>query len=139
MLFSISSILPFIIHPSSFIYGETATMSNDTLSKMSEQYQNFLAPVIKANKLSATNLEALVNFQMSSLQSYVDVAMNRMRAAADISDPTSLQVFLTSQAEVISSLNQKVMDDAKALADLTTRFKADFDKLVQDTLATRGK
>ena len=114
-------------------------MSNDTLSKMSEQYQNFLAPVIKANKLSATNLEALVNFQMSSLQSYVDVAMNRMRAAADISDPTSLQVFLTSHAEVISSLNQKVMDDAKALADLTTRFKADFDKLVQDTLATRGK
>lgn len=139
MLFSILSILPFIIHPSSFIYGETAAMSNDTLSKMSEQYQSFLAPVIKANKLSATNLEALVNFQMSSLQSYVDVAMNRMKAAADISDPTSLQMFLTSQAEVISSLNQKVMDDAKALADLTTRFKADFDKLVQDTLTTIGK
>ena len=35
-------------------------MTNDALAKMSEQYQNFLAPVIKANKLSATNLEALV-------------------------------------------------------------------------------
>ena len=34
-------------------------MTNDALAKMSEQYQNFLAPVIKANKLSATNLEAL--------------------------------------------------------------------------------
>lgn len=27
------------------------------------------------------------------------------------------------------------MDDTKALADLTTRFKADFDKLVQDSLS----
>ena len=65
------------------------------LAKMSEQYQNFLAPVIKANKLSATNLEALVNFQMNALQSYVDMAMNRMKSAADISDPASLQAFLT--------------------------------------------
>ena len=31
------------------------------------------------------------------------------------------------------------MDDAKALADLTTRFKAEFDKLVQDSLAGIGK
>ncbi|MCB1778314.1 MAG: phasin family protein, partial [Candidatus Competibacteraceae bacterium] len=97
------------------------------------------APVIKANKLSATNLEALVNFQMNALQSYVDMAMTRMKSAADISDPASLQAFLTSQSESISSLHQKFMDDAKALADLTTRFKAEFDKLVQDSLAGIGK
>ena len=114
-------------------------MTNDALAKMSEQYQNFLAPVIKANKLSATNLEALVNFQMNALQSYVDMAMTRMKSAADISDPASLQAFLTSQSESISSLHQKFMDDAKALADLTTRFKAEFDKLVQDSLASIGK
>ena len=62
-------------------------MSNEMLTKMSEQYQTLLNPVIKANKLSAANLEALVNFQMNSLQSYVDMAMARMKAAADISDP----------------------------------------------------
>ena len=74
-------------------------MSNDMLNQMAAQYQNFLGPVIKANKLSAANLEALVNFQMSALQSYVDMAMTRMKAAADISDPASFQAFLTSQAE----------------------------------------
>ncbi|MCB1821160.1 MAG: phasin family protein [Candidatus Competibacteraceae bacterium] len=109
-------------------------MSNEMLTKMSEQYQTFLSPVIKANKLSAANLEALVNFQMNSLQSYVDMAMARMKAAADISDPASLQTFLTSQAETISSLNQKFMDDTKALSDLMGRFKAEFDQLVKDSL-----
>ena len=96
-------------------------MTQDAMTKMSEQYQKFLAPVIKANKLAAANLETLVNFQMSALQSYVDMAINRMKVAADISDP--------------ASLHRKLMDDSKVLADLTARFKAEFDKLVQESLA----
>jgi len=110
-------------------------MTNDAMAKMSEQYQSFLAPVIKANKLSAANLETLVNFQMNALQSYVDMAINRMKAAADISDPASLQTFMTSQAEAIGSLHRKLMDDSKVLADLTARFKTEFDKLVQESMS----
>jgi phasin family protein len=115
-------------------FGEL-TMPNDAMAKMSEQYQSFLAPVIKANKLTAANLETLVNFQMNALQSYVDMAINRMKAAAEISDPTSLQAFMASQAEAIAGLQQKLVDDAKTLGDLTARFKAEFDKLVQDSLS----
>lgn len=111
-------------------------MPNDSLANTSEQYQNLLGPVIKANKLSAVNLEALVNFQMSALQSYVDMAMSRMKAAADINDPASLQAFLTSQVEAIGSLHQKFTDDSKALADLMARFKTEFDKLVQESLSS---
>ncbi len=109
-------------------------MTNEVLAKMSSQYQTLMGPVLKANKLSAANLEALVNFQMSALQSYVDMAMARMKAAAEINDPASLQTFLTSQVETISSLNQKFMDDSKALGDLIGRFKAEFDKLLQESL-----
>ncbi|MBK8181821.1 MAG: phasin family protein [Candidatus Competibacteraceae bacterium] len=110
-------------------------MANEALTKMSEQYQNFLNPVIKANKLSAANLEALVNFQMNALQSYINLAMDRMKAAADINDPASLQTFLSSQAESISSLHQKFLGDTKALADLMAGFKAEFDKLIKDSIA----
>ena len=109
-------------------------MTQDAMTKMSEQYQNFLAPVIKANKLAAANLETLVNFQMSALQSYVDMAINRMKAAADINDPASLQAFLTGQAEAAASLQRKFVEDAKILGELAARFKAEFDKLVQDSL-----
>ncbi|MDQ5911486.1 MAG: hypothetical protein QG599_3584 [Pseudomonadota bacterium] len=113
-------------------------MANEMFANLSAPYQNLMGPALKANKLSAANLEALVNFQMNSLQSYVDMAMARMKAAADISDPASLQAFLTSQAETISSLNQKFMDDSKALGDLMGRFKTEFDKLVQESM-TVGK
>ena len=110
-------------------------MSNDVMNKVSEQYQTLLAPVVKANKLSAANLETLVNFQLSALQSYVDMAIGRMKAAAEITDPASLQSFMTSQAEAIAGLHRKLMDDSKALTDLTSRFKSDFDKLVQESLS----
>lgn len=109
-------------------------MLNDTMTKMSEQYQNFLAPVIKANKLSAANLETLANFQMSALQTYVEIAINRMKAAAEISDPASLKAFMVSQSEAIASLQQKLADDAKTLGDLAAGFKADFDKLVKESI-----
>jgi len=110
-------------------------MTYDAMPQLSEQYQQFLAPVIKANKLSAANLETLVNFQMSALQSYVDMAINRMKAAADISDPASLKDFITGQAEVIASLQRKFVEDAKILGELAARFKTEFDKLAQESLS----
>jgi len=112
---------------------EPLSMTHDAMTQLSEQYRDLLAPVIKANKLSAANLETLVNFQMSALQSYVDMAINRMKAAADISDPTSLQDFLTGQVETIASMQRKFVEDAKILSELVARFKAEFDKLAQDS------
>jgi phasin family protein len=111
-------------------------MPNDAMTKMTEQYQNFLAPVVKANKLSAANLESLVSFQMSALQAYVDMAIGRMKAAADINDPASLKTFLTSQAEAIAGLQQKLMEDTKTLGDMANRFKSEFDALVKESMPT---
>jgi phasin family protein len=116
-------------------------MNDDMLAnftKMSTQYQSFLGPMIKANQLSAANLEMLVNFQMSTLQSYVDMAMSRMKTAAEISDPEGFQTFVSSQVETMASLNQKFLDDTKALADLMAKFKANFDQLAQESLSLKS-
>jgi len=116
-------------------------MNDDMLAnftKISTQYQSFLGPMTKANKLSAANLEMLVNFQMSTLQSYVDMAMSRMKTAAEISDPEGFQTFMSSQVETMASLNQKFLDDTKALADLMAKFKADFDQLAQESLSVKS-
>ncbi|MDS4027211.1 MAG: phasin family protein [Candidatus Contendobacter sp.] len=108
-------------------------MTHDPTIPLSGRQQNLLAPIIKANKLSAANLETLVNFQMSALQAYVDIAINRMKAAAEISDLASLQTFLSSQAEAIASLQRKFTEDARILSELTAQFKIEFDRLVQDS------
>lgn len=110
-------------------------MTHDVVTKIFEQYQNLLAPVIKANQRSAANLETLVHFQMSVLPTYVDFAINRMKAVAEIKDSASLMSFMTSQSEAMASLQQQVVDDVKALGDLAARFKAEFDQMVRESLS----
>ncbi len=110
-------------------------MINDVVTKIHEQNHSILAKVIKANQLSAANLETLVHFQMSVLPVYVDFAISRLKAVTDIKDAASLISFMISQSEGMASLQQKFVDDAKTLGDLTARFNAEFDQLVRDSLS----
>lgn len=114
-------------------------MHNDTYTQWFENAKSLPEPVVNANKLFVANLEKLVNFQMSVLQSYKDMWLNQLKAAAEISDVQGLQQFYGRQTEVASTLRQKMMDDAKALADLGTGFKADFDKLAKDSVEPTPK
>ncbi len=92
-------------------------MINDVVTKIYEQNHNVLAKVIKANQLSAANLETLVHFQMSVLPAYVDFAISRLKAVTDIKDSASLISFMISQSEAMASLQQKFVDDAKTLGE----------------------
>ncbi|HXH02211.1 MAG TPA: phasin family protein [Candidatus Competibacteraceae bacterium] len=110
-------------------------MINDVMSKVFEQSQSYLVPVVKTNKLVVGNLEKLVSFQMSALQGYVDMGLGQLKAAVEVSNYQDLQSFLNGQVEFLAALRQKALDDAKALADLGAGFKADFDKLAEENIS----
>ena len=95
----------------------------------------FVAPVVKTNKLAVANLEKLVAFQISSLQTYVDISLAQMKSAAEVSNLQELQAFYKSQMDVAANLRQKVMDDFKALTDLGNGFKDDFTKLAEENVS----
>ena len=101
----------------------------DNFEKFFEQTKTLGAPVVKANKLAVASLEKLVALQLSTLQSYTDLTIARLKAAAEVTDLKSLQAFAADQVELAKSLGQKLMDDAKAYADLGAGVKAEFDKL----------
>jgi|APFre7841882630_1041343.scaffolds.fasta_scaffold111450_1 phasin family protein len=110
-------------------------MNNDLFSKVSEPFKAFPAPVAKANKLCVNSLEKLVDLQMTTLRYYVDLGMAQLKEAAEVSSPEAMQAFLNSRVEVLNTLRQKVMDDAKALADLSAGFKTEFDSLAKESTA----
>ena len=106
-------------------------MYEEIFSKNFAQIETFVEPVIKANKVAVTNLEKLVNFQMSAMQAYVDMGLDQLRAVAEINSPQTLQAFMSKQVEASNVLRQKVLDDTKALVDLSNGFKDDFTKLAE--------
>lgn len=107
-------------------------MDNQPVSTVLEQYQSFLNPVVKANKLAVANLEKLMSFQVAAWRSYVDLGLDQLRATAEVNDPNSLQSFFSDQVKATDAVRQKWLDDTKAFVDLSTGFANEFGKLAQD-------
>jgi len=104
-------------------------------SKAIENFQSIPAPVSKANKVYVANLERLVKFQMVALRYYVDMAITQLKAAAEVKGPEDVQNFLNGELNAFGKLRQRVMDDAKNLADLNVGFKNEFQDLVRGSVA----
>jgi phasin family protein len=98
-------------------------------------YQTLPAAMVKANRLAVAQLERLVSFQQAALQGYVDLGLNRLKAAAEVAEPKDLQAFYAGQAEVAKTVGQKWADDAGGFAELLADFKVEFVRLVQDSAA----
>lgn len=109
-------------------------MYDELFNKSFANAEQLVQPVIKANKLAVTNLEKLVSFQMSAMQTYVDMGMEQLKAAAEVNSPQSFQSFWSKQVELSNVLRQKVLDDTKALVDLGNGMKDEFTKLAEDNV-----
>lgn len=111
-------------------------MFAEMISKVIEPNQAFLAPLVNTNKLVVNHLEKVLDLQMNALQFYMDIGVDRLKAAAEVDDWGSLQDFLSGQFEVAVTMTQKMMDDTKILAELGTDFQAEFDKQVKKSELT---
>lgn len=109
-------------------------MDNEQLSDLFKQSQSFLAPIVKTNRLAVANFEKLVAFQINILQSYVDFSIDRLKAAAEVDSPERLQEFLTGQFEAVAVLGQKLLDDSKALAELSTELSDEFSQRAEKNI-----
>jgi phasin family protein len=102
-------------------------------SKALETPQVLPEPLVKANQLFVENMEKMLVFQMNALKSYLDIGLNQMRAAAEVTDVKSFQDFCKRQSEIAQTVQYKLMRDGKAMSDMTLRFKSEMDHLTQAT------
>lgn len=114
-------------------------MYDELFTKTFANAENLIEPMVKANKLAVTNLEKLVNFQMNAVQAYVDLGLDQLKAAAEVNSPQSFQSFWSKQVEASNVLRQKLLDDTKALVDLSNGFKDEFTKLAEDNVKEIAK
>lgn len=109
-------------------------MYDEIFNKSFANTDQLVEPVVKANKLAVTNFEKLVSFQMNAMQTYVDMGLEQLKAAAEVNSPQTFQSFWSKQVEMSNVLRQKVLDDTKALVDLGNGMKDEFTKLAEDNV-----
>lgn len=107
-------------------------MQENILNAFAEQAKTMYAPMSKFNTLVVGNMEKMTEFQLNAIKSYADLGLDQMKKASDVKDAESMRAFTASQAEVASSLNKKIMDDAKALSDMAMDFKTQVETLMEE-------
>lgn len=111
-------------------------MQDKIMNAFAEQTKNMYAPMRKMNALMVENMEKMTDFQIEALKSYSKMGVNQLKNATEIKDAESVRDFTASQAELMSTLSKKVLEDAKSMADMTMEFKQEIEKIVEESRAT---
>ena len=111
-------------------------MQDKIMNAFTEQTKNMYAPMRKMNALMVENMEKMTDFQIEALKSYSKMGVNQLKNATEIKDAESVRDFTASQAELMSTLSKKVLEDAKSMADMTMEFKQEVEKIVEESRAS---
>ncbi|WP_417596561.1 phasin family protein [Oceanospirillum sp.] len=111
-------------------------MQDKIMNAFAEQTKNMYAPMRKMNALMVENMEKMTEFQIEALKSYSKMGVNQLKNATEIKDADSVRDFSASQAELMSTLSKKVLEDAKSMADMTMEFKQEVEKIVEESRTT---
>ena len=107
-------------------------MQEKIMNAFADQTKNMYAPMRKLNALMVENMEKMTDFQIEALKSYSKMGVNQMKNATEVKDAESVRDFSASQAELMSTLSKKVLEDAKSMADMSMEFKQEVEKIVED-------
>ncbi|WP_028304090.1 phasin family protein [Oceanospirillum maris] len=111
-------------------------MQDKIMNAFAEQTKNMYAPMRKMNSLMVENMEKMTEFQIEALKSYSKMGVNQLKNATEVKDAESVRDFTASQAELMSTLSKKVLEDAKSMADMTMEFKQEVEKIVEESRAS---
>ena len=114
-------------------------MQDNIINAFAEQAKSMYAPLTKMNALMVDNMEKMTDFQLSTIKSYAELSLDQMKKAVEIKDVESLRTFSSAQAEVASTVNKKIMEDAKTLSDLANDFKGQVESIWKEATAETTK
>lgn len=114
-------------------------MQENFMNAFTEQAKSFYTPLNKLSSLMVENMEKMTEFQINTIKSYADITMGQMKKAVDVKDAETMREFSSSQAEAASTINKKIMEDAKTLSDLATDFKSQVETIWEESRPAAGK
>ena len=114
-------------------------MQDNIINAFAEQAKSMYAPLTKLNTLMVDNMEKMTEFQLTTIKSYAELSIDQMKKAVEIKDAESLRSFSSAQAEVASTVNKKIMEDAKILSDLANDFKGQVESVWKEATAEGTK
>ncbi|MDX1605352.1 MAG: TIGR01841 family phasin [Candidatus Competibacterales bacterium] len=109
-------------------------MKYDLFDTVSKQQETFVATLQKLNKLAVGNVEKLSSLQMDNLRSYSDQSLRQLKTLAEVKNVEQFQSYLQSQGEVAKSIGEKLVADAKVIADMGAEYNKEAQKITRESI-----
>lgn len=113
-------------------------MKLNSYADVVEQFKVALAPVQKLNALGVANAEKLAALQIKSLEAYSKLGISQLKAAMAVQDIAGFQAYLADQQEVVKTVSEKLVADAKTVAELGEQFTAEAQKVAKESFEAVG-
>lgn len=113
-------------------------MKLNTYTDFVEQYKTAFAPVQKLSALGLANAEKLTALQIKSFEAYSKLALSQIKAALSVQDADSLQTYLADQQKAVKTVSDKLVADAKSIAELGEEFTAEAQKVAKESFEAVG-
>ncbi|RXE48889.1 phasin family protein [Chromohalobacter israelensis] len=110
-------------------------MQDKMFSAFSEQTRGFFEPMRKFNGLMLDNMERMTEYQLDAMKRYSQLGVERMRAASEVKDAEGMRDFTTQQADMLNALSKQMLEDARAMAEISLKFKSE----LEDMMAEAGQ
>lgn len=114
-------------------------MLNKMFADLTEQSKQFAEPVNKLNELAVANIEKVAGLQVAAMKEFAELSLDNLKGAASVTNPEEFQAFVSSQQEVANTVSKKVAEDAIELTRLGEEFTAEYQKLLQESVANLTK
>ncbi len=109
-------------------------MSNDIAKTWNEQVVKAVAPAREVNRLAVAKLEKVLDLQLTSLVEYAELGLGNLKSGLEVKDAESFKRYAEGQAAVARQVSEKVLRDARALAEVGREFGAEVQEVVQASL-----
>ena len=114
-------------------------MKDNRLTFWTESAQPAVETLRALNQLTVASLEKTINVQLDSLRAYADLTINQLKAGIEINDLSDLKDYAIRQNDLVKVVNDKLVKDARTLAEIGAQFNADALKLVQSQVDAAAK
>lgn len=108
-------------------------INNFFTDTLKEQARKLHDPLHNVNKAMLSNLERITEFSLTTARNYADLGLKQLQAVTSIKDPESLSAFQSSQAQLLTQLNQMVLKDAERLNELGTQLRNDLTRVMSES------
>ncbi len=109
-------------------------MSKDLISSLVEESKKALGPVEAYNRLVVDTAEKVVALQIASVESYAALGFANLKALLEVHDVEALKTYIEKNNELVKSISERVVGDAKAVAELGSDFTEEVKKIGEESV-----